>query len=232
MAAPLEATRLQPTVSPSGTVMAFIVRRLSSTMARMRRVELWAWSILFGSATACGARTELDVTGFGKDTELGPDAVDAAATETGTTLPPSIHPTTPIGTVIPPVGTERPIPSAPIATTTPPTVIIPPAVPQPCVDGAPGFLRKPREPLGDALRPPSICGDGFVSRNDVELCDDGNNSDGDGCDSTCMTEQYFDCPNPNSPCVRIEVCGDSVLGETEYCDDGNTTGGDGCSPSC
>lgn len=72
---------------------------------------------------------------------------------------------------------------------------------------------------------PSICGNGF--RGPGEECDDGNTTDGDGCDSTCVVE--------GSP-----VCGDGLVWAGEECDDGPGTpaapgtpvGGDGCSSSC
>ncbi|MBX7149025.1 hypothetical protein K1X76_08055 [bacterium] len=51
-----------------------------------------------------------------------------------------------------------------------------------------------------------------------EQCDDGNQSDGDGCDISC----------------HKEVCGDGVVNNNgaEECDDGNGTDGDGCSSVC
>jgi cysteine-rich repeat protein len=60
------------------------------------------------------------------------------------------------------------------------------------------------------------CGDGLL--DPVEQCDDGNNNDGDGCNSLCI----------------IEFCGDGVLQPdlTEECDDGNTLDGDSCSSLC
>jgi cysteine-rich repeat protein len=47
------------------------------------------------------------------------------------------------------------------------------------------------------------------------MCDDGNNTDGDGCEANCTT-----------------VCGDGITAGFEQCDDGNLEGGDGCSPTC
>ena len=60
------------------------------------------------------------------------------------------------------------------------------------------------------------CGDGTLDTG--ETCDDGNNTDNDGCSATC----------------QIEVCGDGILQTAlgEKCDDGNTKGGDGCSSVC
>lgn len=60
------------------------------------------------------------------------------------------------------------------------------------------------------------CGDGY--KRDTEQCDDGNNTNGDGCSASCINEG----------------CGNGVL-ETvrgEQCDDNNVMGGDGCSATC
>lgn len=66
------------------------------------------------------------------------------------------------------------------------------------------------------------CGDGILGYDAAgrpELCDDGNQVDGDGCSADCMSK---------------ETCGngmvDAAAGET--CDDGNAVAGDGCSPRC
>src|SRR5262249_2917863 len=48
-----------------------------------------------------------------------------------------------------------------------------------------------------------------------EQCDDGNNLNGDGCDSNCKEE-----------------CGNDTLDPGEQCDDGNILSGDGCSSVC
>lgn len=58
------------------------------------------------------------------------------------------------------------------------------------------------------------CGDGVPG--DEELCDDGNDIEGDGCDSNCT---------PSG-------CGNGVKGGTEECDDGNAVDGDGCDTTC
>lgn len=60
------------------------------------------------------------------------------------------------------------------------------------------------------------CGDGVVEG--LELCDDGNTTNGDGCSSTCT--------------IELPVCGNGVIDVGETCDDGNTQGGDGCSSVC
>lgn len=66
----------------------------------------------------------------------------------------------------------------------------------------------------------AVCGNGALEAG--EQCDDGNTSDGDGCDSSCNLEGYGG------------YCGDGITqaGDGEQCDDGNTTSGDGCSNVC
>ena len=61
----------------------------------------------------------------------------------------------------------------------------------------------------------SICGNELLEQN--EICDDGNQNDGDSCKNNCT----------------MNVCGDSaVYSGIEQCDDGNIVGGDGCSSTC
>jgi cysteine-rich repeat protein len=50
----------------------------------------------------------------------------------------------------------------------------------------------------------------------VEQCDDGNDTDGDGCDNNCTDT----------------ACGNDVLTGDELCDDGNDIDGDGCDNNC
>lgn len=76
----------------------------------------------------------------------------------------------------------------------------------------------------------SWCGDGYVDEwlsadgeFFVEDCDDGNNSDADGCASDCTLES---CGNDIRDVIDVST------GELEECDDGNTDDGDGCSASC
>ncbi len=59
-------------------------------------------------------------------------------------------------------------------------------------------------PCGDAVQDPG------------EACDDGNGTNGDGCDADCS----------------VSVCGNGQVGGAEQCDDGNTVDGDGCSSTC
>lgn len=60
----------------------------------------------------------------------------------------------------------------------------------------------------------AACGDGVVGPG--ETCDDGNATDGDGCDHDC----------------HPSACGNGIVGIDEQCDDGNTQDGDGCSSTC
>jgi cysteine-rich repeat protein len=81
-----------------------------------------------------------------------------------------------------------------------------------------------------------------------EQCDDGNSTDGDGCDSNCTNTacgngiatageacddgDLEDGDGCRSDCT-IEVCGDGILDvPAEACDDGNIVAGDCCSPLC
>ena len=64
------------------------------------------------------------------------------------------------------------------------------------------------------------CGDGILAA--LETCDDGNNIDGDGCDSDCSVSQGYACSidadTYHSVCV--EVCGDGIRTGIEECDNG------------
>jgi cysteine-rich repeat protein len=61
------------------------------------------------------------------------------------------------------------------------------------------------------------CGDGIISPDKGEVCDDGNVIDGDGCSADCTSD---------------ETCGNGMKDAKETCDDGNRTSGDGCSADC
>ena len=65
---------------------------------------------------------------------------------------------------------------------------------------------------------PPNCGDGNLDPP-LEECDDGNTTDGDGCDSACQLEPVG------------QSCG-NTLDPGEKCDDGNLINGDGCNPTC
>jgi cysteine-rich repeat protein len=96
------------------------------------------------------------------------------------------------------------------------------------------------------------CGNGEVDDAAGEVCDDGNVQDGDGCNSTCtsdercgnrFTDEQIDEPEEcdqgeetstcDDDCTRAE-CGDNHLNKEagEVCDDGNTDAGDGCDADC
>src|SRR4029079_11032270 len=60
----------------------------------------------------------------------------------------------------------------------------------------------------------ATCGNGMTEPG--EFCDDGNLTNGDGCESTCT---------PTG-------CGDGNVTGSEDCDDGNITSGDCCSGGC
>jgi cysteine-rich repeat protein len=75
-----------------------------------------------------------------------------------------------------------------------------------------------------------ICGNGTLDPG--EQCDDGNRSNGDGCNALCQVEANWLCPSPGQACIDATVCGDGILTSNETCDDGNTLGDDGCSADC
>jgi cysteine-rich repeat protein len=90
-----------------------------------------------------------------------------------------------------------------------------------------------------------LCGNMTIEGS--EVCDDGNATNGDGCDTNCTptgcrngvvtgTEQCDDgnatsgdgCDNNCSP----TACGNGIAAGSEACDDGNTSSADGCSNTC
>jgi len=75
----------------------------------------------------------------------------------------------------------------------------------------------------------AVCADGWV--DELEACDDGGTSDGDGCSAGCTVETGWACAGSPSACDA--VCGDGILvaGE-EACDDGNLVNTDGCTSQC
>lgn len=96
------------------------------------------------------------------------------------------------------------------------------------------------------------CGNGEVDDTAGEVCDDGNVQDGDGCNSTCtsdetcgnrFTDEQIDEPEEcdqgeetstcDDDCTRA-ACGDGHINGRagEVCDDGNTDAGDGCDADC
>lgn len=88
------------------------------------------------------------------------------------------------------------------------------------------------------------CGNGVVEQ--VEICDDGNNVDADGCAADCgvvlladgaACTQDFECINvcdtlDSNQCEPINTCGNAHVEGLEACDDGNLTDGDGCQMDC
>lgn len=79
----------------------------------------------------------------------------------------------------------------------------------------------------------AVCGNGKFE--EMELCDDGNTRDGDGCSADCsQVDADYLCLNAGEDCVRVVTCGNGVIEGNEACDDGDQTpeGGDGCSADC
>ncbi|ATB45325.1 lamin tail domain-containing protein [Corallococcus macrosporus] len=72
---------------------------------------------------------------------------------------------------------------------------------------------------GADCNPQAVCGNNVVEQG--EQCDDGNRTNGDGCESDCTSTP---APAP--------VCGNGKLEGDEICDDGNTEDGDGCQANC
>jgi cysteine-rich repeat protein len=79
-----------------------------------------------------------------------------------------------------------------------------------------------------------ICGDGFRVGN--ETCDDGTDTDGDGCKVGCKTgaEPGWTCTGgtltTKDDCVS--TCNDGIVVTGENCDDGDLDNLDGCSSAC
>ena len=78
---------------------------------------------------------------------------------------------------------------------------------------------------------PFECGDGNLMEG-VELCDDGNLFDDDGCSADCYVEYGWACDNNDDPVCHIIICGDGWIEGYENCDDENTSNEDGCSSYC
>jgi cysteine-rich repeat protein len=69
---------------------------------------------------------------------------------------------------------------------------------------------------------PTFCGDGWLNSTALELCDDGNMTNGDGCDDDVFLGGSCGAPR----------CGNGTVEGSEQCDDGNNVEGDGCSATC
>lgn len=89
------------------------------------------------------------------------------------------------------------------------------------------------------------CGNGILDPG--EVCDDGNTTNGDGCDANCkptgcgngVVTEGEACDDGNTASgdgcradCTLEVCGDGIVDAGEECDDGNTESGDCCSSTC
>ncbi|MBN8613746.1 MAG: DUF4215 domain-containing protein [Deltaproteobacteria bacterium] len=89
-----------------------------------------------------------------------------------------------------------------------------------------GWACPPGEPTTGCT---SDCGDG-VEAVGIEECDDGNLTDGDGCDDGIGPD---DGAGPQwLPACLDTRCGNGIPTTGEACDDGNTSDGDGCSAMC
>ena len=92
------------------------------------------------------------------------------------------------------------------------------------------------------------CGDWMLRPTEGgERCDDGNVTDGDGCDGNCtltacgngITTAGEQCDDGNAEngdgcdgnCL-VSRCGNGIVARAESCDDGNTDDGDGCDHTC
>ena len=105
--------------------------------------------------------------------------------------------------------------------------------------------------VAQAVCVPLGCGDARL--DPAEVCDDGNNVDGDGCSRDCRSTEFCGngivdvavgevCDDGNfrdgdgcsRDCRSLERCGNHIVDVAagEVCDDGNNVDGDGCSASC
>ncbi len=94
-----------------------------------------------------------------------------------------------------------------------------------------------------------VCGNGKVETG--EACDDGNRTNGDGCENDCTAspavcgngrvEAFEQCDDGNTTggdgceancTTKVNTCGNGKVDGEDQCDDGNTTGGDGCEADC
>lgn len=84
---------------------------------------------------------------------------------------------------------------------------------------------------GNTSTEESICGNGKLES--LELCDDHNTNDNDGCSADCkVPDPDFDCSEVGKSCVRIVNCGNGVLEGDEVCDEGSGNKTNGCSAGC
>ncbi len=73
------------------------------------------------------------------------------------------------------------------------------------------------------------CGNGLVGN--IELCDDGNMTDGDGC-THCTVDTGYNCDTSEPSVCQAIGCGDGIIQAGEDCDDDNTAPLDGCDANC
>lgn len=76
-----------------------------------------------------------------------------------------------------------------------------------------------------------VCGDGAISAQLNETCDDGNLVANDGCDGQCHTEPGYACPQ-GAGCHLIACNDGNTDWPAEDCEDGNAVSNDGCSSTC
>jgi cysteine-rich repeat protein len=72
------------------------------------------------------------------------------------------------------------------------------------------------------------CGNGIIQSG--ESCDDKNQNNTDGCNSTCGIETGWTCSGQPSHCDGMN--GDGLIRGTEECDDSNLYNNDGCNSTC
>ena len=90
--------------------------------------------------------------------------------------------------------------------------------------------------------PNDACGNGVLEGG--EICDDGNQTPGDGCEINCRRSLGAGCASDvecssntcdttgSDTCESPNTCGNGRREGDEGCDDGNTAAGDGCNASC
>ena len=99
------------------------------------------------------------------------------------------------------------------------------------------------DPVMMVCEPANTCGNGV--REGTEVCDDGNTTNGDGCEASCLLTNgemctmdnqcdSGNCDNTTNPgiCEPVVGCGNNIVNAGEGCDDGNTANGDGCNAQC
>lgn len=187
--------------------------------------KLGLGSLVLLGTWACGARSELDNSGYADDTTaLGLGSVTQQTTVPSPTTAPFVPPA-PVPNTVPVTPTVNPIPvpDDTIITDSTTTGIAPDVGPCTNADAAQRGLqiRIPETPA------PVACGDGSLGPG--ENCDDGNFSDGDGCDTSCNIEPNYDCSVPGVLCTPIGWCGDGILVWGEQCE---VPGSPGCSMDC